>query len=679
VTDEPPTRSETWKLILTRNCKKQLAQLRREYPHTKSLFIPYSEVVKFGSIGLELSDEILESPGKAIEDIKDSITQNKLIETDKHEGAKDINPRFINLPRKTSIKNLREKHIGTLLAIEVQVKRVSDILPRCIEGVFRCPAGHFTYKKQGYNTFVVPDRCSTDSCTFKKLEFVEKRSEKIDTQRILVQEIPDNAHGGEQPKTMSAEFMGELCGTVFPGDRVVINAILRSYQVTKAGQLSPVFRTYLDVNNVEIFEREYEEVEITEEEEHIIKALAKDKDILNKIARSIAPTVYGMEPFKRALALSLFGGKQAHNQYGETKRMDIHVLGCGDPAIAKSKIARYACKIAPRSVITTGMSSTEAGLTVTVTRDDDGRFVADAGSMVLADLGVHYIEELGDLAKPKRAILHEAMEEQTSSYAKAGLVGSYNTRCASWATMNPGKGGKFDRYEDLASQVGIEAPLLSRFDFICLMCDDPSPIHDAGVADAILDDDEVRDNVPVRNDIIPADILRKYVATSKKKGNPIFSPEAKKILKDYYLKIRNSAKEGAPTPITARTMDTLKRVCIALANIRLSDIIIIRDAESAVNIVDDNLKDVCTDPKTGQRDVGRIGQGTSQEKLNRIGTMMEIIRDNPKISKALLLAKMSERSYTNERAILDDLKRAYEDGEIIDRGRNEHYECMEKK
>jgi replicative DNA helicase Mcm len=151
MTDDINSRSDAWKLILTRNCKKQLAQLRREYPHSKSLIIPYGDVQKFGSIGLEIADEILDNPGKACEDVKDTIRDNKLVEDGKGNGAKDITPRFINLPRKTSIKNIRERHIGTLLAIEVQVKRVSDILPRCIEAVFKCPGGHFTKKRQGYN------------------------------------------------------------------------------------------------------------------------------------------------------------------------------------------------------------------------------------------------------------------------------------------------------------------------------------------------------------------------------------------------------------------------------------------------------------------------------------------------------------------------------------------------
>ena len=622
--DTIDSRSDAWKLILSRNCKKQLARTRREYPHSKSLEIPYGDVQKFGSIGLEIADEVLENPGKVLEDVRDCIRDHKLIETEKGEGAKDISPRFINLPRKTSIKNIRERHIGTMLAIEVQIKRVSDILPRCMEAWFKCPAGHFTRKKQGYTAWVAPDKCATDGCQFKKLEFLPKRSVTIDTQRVLVQEILDNAHGGEQPKTMSAEFMGDLCGIVFPGDRVIINAILRSYQVIKGGQPSPVFRTYLEVNNVEIFEREYEEVEIAEEEERTIKALSKEKDILSKIARSIAPSVYGMMPFKQALALALFSGKQAHNQYGEAKRMDIHVLGCGDPALAKSKVARYACRVAPRAIMTSGLSSSKAGLTVSVTRDEiDGRWVADAGAMCLADGGVFFMDELGDLPKPDQAILHEAMEEQTASYAKAGLVGSYNTRCSTISCMNP-KRGRFDLFADLADQVDVKPALLSRFDLLYLMIDQPAPQYDAGVAGAILDDDG--EDGPVRDDIIPIDILRKYIAFSKKLKNPIISPEAKKILSDYYLKVRGATQTGAPIPITARAMDTLKRLSVSHAKMRLSDTVTIKDAELAVQVLDESLKNVATDPTTGKQDIDRVSGGQSKRKRDLAATVMDCIR-----------------------------------------------------
>ena len=623
---ETMSRAEAWKLILQRNCKKELVKLRREYPHCKSLVIPYGEVQRFGSIGCNIADEILDNPGKVCEDIVECIRDNKLVENEKGEGAKDIIPRFINIPRKTAIKDIRERHIGTLLAIEVQVRRVSDILPRCVEAWFRCPAGHFTRKFQGYNTWVVPSGCATDGCTFKKLDYVPARSVNIDTQRVLVQEVVDNAQGGEQPKTISAEFMGDLCGTVFPGDRVIVNAILKSYQVTKNGQPSPVFRTYLEVNNVEIFQREYEEVEITEDEERTIKTLAKEKDILNKIARSIAPSVYGMVGFKQALALSLFSGKQAHNQYGESKRMDVHVLGCGDPALAKSKVARYACRVAPRAVITTGISSTKAGLGVSVSRDDiDGRMVADAGAMPLADGGIIFIDELADLPKPEQAVLHEMMEEQKYSYAKGGLVGSANTRCATWSCMNP-KSGRFDQFEDLADQVDIKPALISRFDLVYLMIDKPEKTYDAGVAAAILEDDEPTTDAPVRDDIISVELLRKYIAVSKKLKNPVISPEAKKILSEYYLKVRGEAKDGAPIPITARAMDTLKRLSVAHAKMRLSDTVTIKDAELAVRVLDESLKNVAVDPITGKRDIDRVSGASSSHKRNLSDAVIDTIK-----------------------------------------------------
>jgi replicative DNA helicase Mcm len=488
------------------------------------------------------------------------------------------------------------------------------------------------------------------------LEFVEKRSTTIDTQRVLVQEILDNAQGGEQPKTMSAEFMGDLCGIVFPGDRVIINAVLRSYQVVKGGQPSPVFRTYLDVNNVEIFEREYEEVEIAEEDERTIKALSKEKDILIKIARSIAPSVYGMMPYKQAISLALFSGNQAHNQYGESKRMDIHVLGCGDPALAKSKVARYACRVAPRAVITSGLSSSKAGLTVSITRDEiDGRWVVDAGAMCLADRGLFFMDELGDLPKPDQAILHEAMEEQTCSYAKAGLVGHGNTRCATISCMNP-KRGRFDLFADLADQVDVKPALLSRFDLVYLMIDQPAKEYDAGVSSAILDDNEPTENTPIRDDIIQVELLRKYIAFSKKQKNPILSPESKKILSDYYLKVRGDAKQGAPIPITARAMDTLKRLSISHAKMRLSDTVTIKDAELAVKVLDESLKNVATDPTTGKQDIDRVSGGQSKRKRDLAANVVDAIRS--------IHAKQGACRKNDIEARLMELKISYGDSEL---------------
>jgi replicative DNA helicase Mcm len=314
--------------------------------------------------------------------------------------------------------------------------------------------------------------------------------------------------------------------------------------------------------------------------------------------------------------------------------------------------------------MTSGLSSSKAGLTVSVTRDEiDGRWVADAGAMCLADGGMFFMDELGDLPKPDQAILHEAMEEQRASYAKAGLVGSYNTRCSTISCMNP-KRGRFDQYADLADQVDVKPALLSRFDLLYLMLDIPAKEYDAGVAGAILDDDG--EEGKVRDDIIPIDTLRKYIAFSKKLKNPSFSQESKKILSDYYLKVRGDMKAGSPIPITARAMDTLKRLSVSHAKIRLSDTVTVRDAELAVQVLDESLKNVATDPTTGKQDIDRVSGGQSKHKRDLAANVMDSIRTihakqgacrKPDIESRLMELKITFGDSELER-LLDSLKQS---------------------
>jgi replicative DNA helicase Mcm len=663
----------TWKLILTRNCKQQVSELVREYPHVKTLIIPYMAVARCGVGGTRVADDILANPGKAIEDCLGAFQDLNLIRNKDGHPVRDVIPRFVGLPRKTAIKDIRERHMHTMLAIEVQVKRVSDILPRCTEAMFRCRAGHFTRHIQGYSTFSTPDACSADGCTLRKLDFIPKRSEFIDTQRILVQEVLGNLLGGEQPKNMNAEITGDLCGKVFPGDRIIINAILRSYQTMKAGQLSPVFKTYLEVNNIEIFEREYEEVNISEEDEAAIIKLAKHPNVLDNVANSIIPSIYGLTDVKRAIALSLFSGKQASDKAGNTKRRDIHVLLCFDPGMAKSQMGKAVARIAPRGLFVSGQSSSKAGLTVTVTKDEsDGRWVAEAGAMCLADGGTIVIDELGHLPKSEQSALHESMESQTTSIAKAGLVATLNTRCNCIALMNP-KQGRYDMALELVDQLDMNPALLSRFDLIYCKSDIPNEGYDTGVAEKILADDYdgTEETEPVMADgEISIDLLRKFIAYTKKRKNPKLTEEAKAALTQYYVNVRKLASQGKPVPLTARALEGEYRLAIASAKMRMSDVVEKVDADRAISILDASLKGVAIDPKTGTFDADRIGGGMSFQKRDFVTTLMQVIEKlggkEEQVLQENIIAEMAKINKGDREKVLSALSNLSRQGDLME-------------
>jgi len=399
-----------WTKFLKKQYKRELAELSREYPHNRSLIIDYRSI-----LNNRLAFELLRSPGKVIGDIRDAIIQNKLIKLKDGEDPERINIRFTNLPQRTDVRDIRAEQINTFVAIEGILRKTTEVRPRIVSAVFRCRScGKLTDPViQGYGRFDEPDFCP--NCERKtRLDLVMNRCRFVDTQKLRIQESPEGLRGGEQPQTLDVDATDDLTGQVAPGDRVVVNGILRSVQRVNYGQKSTLFDIYLECNFIEIAEKEFEEIAISEEDEAEIKALARDPMIYKKITRSIAPTIYGTDDVKEAIALQLFGGIAKDMPDGSRLRGDIHVLLVGDPGIAKSQILRYVVKLSPRGIYTSGKSSTSAGLTATAVKDEfgDGRWTLEAGALVLADMGIAAVDEMDKMAKEDRSALHEAMEQQ---------------------------------------------------------------------------------------------------------------------------------------------------------------------------------------------------------------------------------------------------------------------------
>jgi replicative DNA helicase Mcm len=584
-----------------------------------------------------------------LEDVWDAIKNDQLIRTkDGKEPPKGINIRFTNLPKKTGIRHIRSDDINTFVSVEGILRKTTEVRPRVVEAAFRCPAGHFTIKKQKYGKFIEPEGCATDGCSFKKLELLPKRSKFVDSQKLRIQESPEGLRGGEQPQTLDIDVTDDLSGRVSPGDRVIINGILRSMQRVVKGEKSTVFDIFLECNSIEIAEKEFEEVEIDEKAEDEIRALSKDPMIYRMITHSIAPTIYGSEDVKQAIALQLFGGIAKEMPDGSRLRGDIHVLLIGDPGIAKSQLLRYVVKLSPRAIYTSGQSSTAAGLTATAVKDEfgEGRWTLEAGALVLADMGVAAVDEMDKMEKGDRSSLHEAMEQQTISVAKAGITATLKSRCALLGAANP-KYGRFDMFGDLSDQINMPPSLLSRFDLIFIMTDQPEHKRDLAIAEHILkahstgeliaqhkktpipgvtDEYILQQLKPVMPDIEPS-LFRKYVAYSKRSCYPILSAEAKDALVNYYLKLRGIAEPNKPVPVTARQLEALVRLAEASARIRLSDSIEQSDAERVIHIVDACLRQIAYDAKTGTFDIDKVVTGISKEKRDIVRVIKDAIRD----------------------------------------------------
>ena len=635
-------RAEEWAGFLKKKYKSALNKISREYPSTRSMTIEYDVLEKYGKTGIILADDLLERPGKTLGDIKDAIRTANLISGKDLEGQDiteeiitGMNIRFIHLPRKTSIRNIRSEHINKFISIDGIVRRVTEVRPRLVVGAFRCANGHITRKVQDYGTYSEPDMCGNAECTQKKLELVQSLSTFIDSQKLRIQETPEGLRGGEQPQNIDIDCVDDICGSVTPGDRVIINGILRSVQRMQNGQKSTVFDLYIECNSIEISIKEFEEVSISEEDEAVIKDMASDPAIYGKIARSIAPTIYGNDDVKEAIALQLFGGIAKEMPDGSTLRGDIHVLLVGDPGIAKSQLLRYVIKLAPRGVYTSGKSASSAGLTAAAVKDDmeGGRWTLEAGALVLADKGMAAVDEMDKMQKEDRSSLHEAMEQQSISVAKAGISATLRTRCSLLGAANP-KLGRFDEYANISEQINMPPSLLSRFDLIFIMKDQPNETRDLNIAKHILkahsageeimrhqkypikgaDDEYFAELLRPVSAEIEAELLRKYLAYAKRTCFPIITEEAKNTLVEYYRKLRSVAYESSdkPVPVTARQLEALVRLAEASARVRLADEVSMEDAARVIKIVDACLRQVAYDPKTGGLDIDKIASSTTK-------------------------------------------------------------------
>ncbi len=640
-------RDADWSRFLKTRCKRQLAELTREYPYKRSLVVDYGELQSFGKTGVRIADELLENPGKVLSDVKDAIRNHQLVRLREGKAVPDVNVRFVNLPRKIGIRHIRSDHINQFISVEGILRKTTEVRPRIVKAVFRCPGGHKTEKMQGYGRFYEPERCKTEGCSFTRLDLVPKESVFVDSQKVRIQESPEGLRGGEQPQTLDVDVTDDLTGIAAPGDRVVVNGILRSMQRITHGNKSSIFDIYLECNSIEIAEKEFEEVAVDEKDEEAILAMSKDPLVYRKITHSIAPTIYGNENVKEAIALQLFGGITKEMPDGSHLRGDIHVLLIGDPGIAKSQLLRYVVKLSPRGIYTSGQSSTSAGLTATAVKDEfgDGRWTLEAGALVLADMGVAAVDEMDKMQKEDRSALHEAMEQQSVSIAKAGITATLKSRCALLGAANP-KYGRFDDVAPIGEQINMPASLLSRFDLIFVMTDLPDHAKDNAIAEHILkahgigeliaqhshtpvagvDDEYITEQLkPVTPEIDPQ-LFRKYVAYSKRTCFPILSSEAKEGLVAYYMKLRDLADASKPVPVTARQLEALVRLAEASARIRLSKTIDKDDAERVVRIVDACLRQVAYDAKSGFFDIDKVITGISKGRRDLIRMIKEVVR-----------------------------------------------------
>ncbi|KAK2067779.1 hypothetical protein P8C59_001488 [Phyllachora maydis] len=552
-------------------------------------------------------------------------------------GLHACNPRTISAP-----------YLNQMVSVEGIVTRCSLIRPKIVKSVhWNEEKSIFQYKQYFDQTMtngattsaVYPQKDDDNNPLITEYGFSTYR----DHQTISIQEMPERAPAGQLPRGVDVMLDDDLVDRVKPGDRVQLVGIYRTLGNRNTNHNNALFKTLILANNVVLLSSKsgggVATAAITDTDIRNINKIAKKKNVFELLSQSLAPSIYGHDYIKKAILLMLLGGMEKNLENGTHLRGDINILMVGDPSTAKSQLLRFVLNTAPLAIATTGRGSSGVGLTAAVTSDKEtGERRLEAGAMVMADRGVVCIDEFDKMSDIDRVAIHEVMEQQTVTIAKAGIHTSLNARCSVIAAANP-IFGQYDTHKDPHKNIALPDSLLSRFDLLFVVTDDIEDTRDRQVSEHVLRMHRYRqpgteEGAPVREnaqqslnvalnrqadtqrpaemyekfnpmlhagvtltsgrgankkkEVLSIPFMKKYIQYAKNRIKPVLTQEASDRIADIYVGLRNDEMEGnqrKTSPMTVRTLETLIRLATAHAKSRLSNRIDERDAEAAESIL----------------------------------------------------------------------------------------------
>ncbi|KAL3620957.1 DNA helicase mcm9 [Castilleja foliolosa] len=509
-----------------------------------------------------------------------------------------------------SIGRVRVKHRGILLTLKGTVIRSGAV--KMIEGekIYECRVCKHRIKVypevETRNTVSRPTFCPSKNCESTRFQIVEDNKICHDYQEIKIQESTQVLGVGAIPRSIPVILKDDLVDIVKAGDDVIVTGVLTAKWSSDAKDVRCDLDPVLIANCVRKMNELKLDIDIPDDIIMKFKQFwseFKDAPLKgrNAILRCICPQVFGLFTVKLAVALTLIGGVQHVDASGTKVRGESHLLLVGDPDVhyldslrrlillgtGKSQFLKFAAKLSNRSVITTGLGSTSAGLTVTAVKDG-GEWVLEAGALVLADGGICCIDEFDSMREHDRATIHEAMEQQTISVAKAGLVTTVSTRTIVFGATNPK--GQYDPDQPLSVNTTLSGPLLSRFDIVLVLLDTKNPQWDSVVSSHILFEAEQSkgNNDENLSDIWSLTLLRRYIHYVKGYFRPVLTKEAEKVISSYYQLQRRSATQNAART-TIRMLESLIRLAQAHARLMFRNEVTRLDAIAAILCVESSM------------------------------------------------------------------------------------------
>lgn len=592
--------------------------------------------------------------------IKDSIisilTEDELNDQDLVNAieSKVYKIRPFNIGNKRGMRELNPQDIDKLISIKGLVIRSTSIIPDMKSAFFKCKVCDHTMVVENERGLInEPTVCPRQACLAKNsMQLIHNRSVFTDKQVVKLQETPDLVPDGQTPHSVSLCLYDELVDSCRAGDRIEVTGIFKSSAVRvnpRQRTLKALFKTYMDVVHIKKINarrmgvdsstlenelRDQEEVEevrkLSEDEIERIKQISQRKDIYELLSRSLAPSIFELDDVKKGILLQLFGGTNKKSIKGPKTRGDINILLCGDPSTSKSQMLQYVHKIAPRGIYTSGKGSSAVGLTAYVTKDiETKQLVLESGALVLSDGGVCCIDEFDKMTDQTRSVLHEVMEQQTISIAKAGIITTLNARTSILASANPIE-SRYNPNLPVTKNIDLPPPLLSRFDLVYLILDKVDEDMDTKLATHIANmymEDRVQS--VNENEILPVEFLTAYVQYAKENIKPRLTSRSRDELVRAYVDMRKQGEDlrqsGTERRITATTrqLESMIRLSEAHAKLHLREEVLVEDVYEAVRLIKSAIKDYATDPLTGKIDMDLIQTGKSakeREISNKLGS-----------------------------------------------------------
>lgn len=653
-------------LAVKRRLKEFLKQFHEEgnnfsYKYRDTLRKNYALKQYWISVNLEdlssfdesLADKLYKSPTDYLPLFEEAATEvaDEVTAPRPEADGPDIEPVQVTLQSEShasSIRDLNSDQVSRLVKIPGIIVAASGIKAKATQISIQCRSCRTVVPnikvKPGLEGYAMPRKCNTEQagrpkCPMDPFFIMPDKVKCVDFQILKVQESPDSVPHGEMPRHLQLFADRFLVDRVVPGNRVTVLGIYSikkaSLKTSKKSDAVGVRAPYLRVIGIEVetdgVGRTARDLRFTPEEEEKFRRMAAKPDIHEIIARSIAPAIWGFEDIKKAIACLLFGGSRKIMNDGLTRRGDINVLLLGDPGTAKSQVLKFVERVAPIAVYTSGKGSSAAGLTASIIRDPTTRnFVVEGGAMVLADGGVVCIDEFDKMREDDRVAIHEAMEQQTISIAKAGITTTLNSRCSVLAAAN----SIFGRWDESKAEENIDfmPTILSRFDTIFIVKDEHNPERDAILAKHVMnvhmnigqskenDDGGETDNSAAE---LSLGFLKKFINYARARCGPRLSVEAGEKLKNKYVMMRSSTKEvedksdkRLAIPITVRQLEAIIRIAESLAKMELQPFAVDRHVEESMRLFHVSTLDAAMSGSLS----GAEGFTTQddQEMLNRI-------------------------------------------------------------